>query len=112
CRVIDVLRCDDTAASTTYALSLHDALPIYSSADALGPDAGDRDGDGVPVDLDGRDDSGNRGHADCVWGIGVNNGKCGVDPEDAEDRKSTRLNSSHVEKSYAVFCLEKHSRCD
>src|SRR5204862_4193683 len=23
------------------------------------------------------------------------------------DRKSTRLNSSHVESSYAVFCLEK-----
>src|SRR6266576_2109198 len=25
----------------------------------------------------------------------------------AEDRKSTRLNSSHVELSYAVFCLQK-----
>src|SRR5204862_6303686 len=25
----------------------------------------------------------------------------------AEDRKSTRLNSSHVEMSYAVFCLKK-----
>src|SRR5690606_20131870 len=25
--------------------------------------------------------------------------------EDAEDRKSTRLNSSHVESSYAVVCL-------
>src|SRR5438874_9985411 len=24
-----------------------------------------------------------------------------------EDRKSTRLNSSHVETSYAVFCLKK-----
>src|SRR5438874_8018187 len=28
----------------------------------------------------------------------------------AEDRKSTRLNSSHVETSYAVFCLKKKSR--
>src|SRR5438874_7476876 len=27
--------------------------------------------------------------------------------ERAEDRKSTRLNSSHVEISYAVFCLKK-----
>src|SRR5438874_9022259 len=27
--------------------------------------------------------------------------------EGAEDRKSTRLNSSHVEISYAVFCLKK-----
>src|SRR5438874_5903469 len=25
----------------------------------------------------------------------------------SEDRKSTRLNSSHVEISYAVFCLKK-----
>src|SRR5436309_6142271 len=27
----------------------------------------------------------------------------------AGDRKSTRLNSSHVKKSYAVFCLKKKS---
>src|SRR5699024_12501208 len=28
----------------------------------------------------------------------------------AEDRKSTRLNSSHVSKSYAVFCLKKKKK--
>src|SRR5215469_7309337 len=28
------------------------------------------------------------------------------------DRKSTRLNSSHVETSYAVFCLKKKNRFD
>src|SRR5690606_40945577 len=28
------------------------------------------------------------------------------------DRKSTRLNSSHVKNSYAVFCLKKKSRTD
>src|SRR5699024_12865922 len=28
------------------------------------------------------------------------------------DRKSTRLNSSHVSISYAVFCLKKRSKCD
>src|SRR5690606_39498004 len=28
-------------------------------------------------------------------------------PETREDRKSTRLNSSHVKISYAVFCLKK-----
>src|SRR5438874_13012183 len=40
-----------------------------------------------------------------------------VDPEDSVrgrrgdgDRKSTRLNSSHVEISYAVFCLKKKKR--
>src|SRR5690349_21874340 len=31
-------------------------------------------------------------------------------PRPIEDRKSTRLNSSHVEISYAVFCLKKKSR--
>src|SRR5256885_4090194 len=30
-----------------------------------------------------------------------------VSPELAEDRKSTRLNSSHLVISYAVFCLKK-----
>src|SRR2546430_8107176 len=29
------------------------------------------------------------------------------DPTDGEDRKSTRLNSSHSQISYAVFCLKK-----
>src|SRR5207249_6911783 len=32
-----------------------------------------------------------------------------TDPAFAEDRKSTRLNSSHVSISYAVFCLKKKS---
>src|SRR5438874_4828483 len=30
--------------------------------------------------------------------------------ETVQDRKSTRLNSSHVEISYAVFCLKKKTR--
>src|SRR5690606_41767139 len=32
---------------------------------------------------------------------------CPARPSDASDRKSTRLNSSHVKISYAVFCLKK-----
>src|SRR5690349_24251391 len=32
------------------------------------------------------------------------------EPRDLGDRKSTRLNSSHVEISYAVFCLKKKTR--
>src|SRR5690349_24032305 len=31
-------------------------------------------------------------------------------PRGGEDRKSTRLNSSHVEISYAVFCLKKKKK--
>src|SRR5437868_11106818 len=33
-----------------------------------------------------------------------------VPPEHEQDRKSTRLNSSHVSISYAVFCLKKKKR--
>src|SRR3712207_6958838 len=31
-------------------------------------------------------------------------------PPDGEDRKSTRLNSSHANISYAVFCLKKKKK--
>src|SRR5690349_23375136 len=34
-----------------------------------------------------------------------------VNPGFGGDRKSTRLNSSHVEISYAVFCLKKKIMC-
>src|SRR5258705_14021759 len=35
-----------------------------------------------------------------------------VRPEDLRDRKSTRLNSSHLGISYAVFCLKKKKDSD
>src|SRR5215475_15329748 len=35
---------------------------------------------------------------------------CGCVDYLAEDRKSTRLNSSHVKISYAVFCLKKKKK--
>src|SRR5690606_42103184 len=36
----------------------------------------------------------------------------GADRADRADRKSTRLNSSHVKISYAVFCLKKKNNRD
>src|SRR5256885_4081869 len=36
--------------------------------------------------------------------------KVSMMPEGLEDRKSTRLNSSHLVISYAVFCLKKKKR--
>src|SRR5947199_3777860 len=36
----------------------------------------------------------------------------GLPPPPREDRKSTRLNSSHLGISYAVFCLKKKIRFD
>src|SRR5690625_5553957 len=46
-----------------------------------------------------------RGHGDRVAWTATATGSVG-DLDDA-DRKSTRLNSSHVAISYAVFCLKK-----
>src|SRR3712207_8387236 len=50
-----------------------------------------------------------RDKATAVW-----SGMIKVDPgaqrTDALDRKSTRLNSSHANISYAVFCLKKKTR--
>src|SRR2546430_11946648 len=33
-----------------------------------------------------------------------------IEPGDSVDRKSTRLNSSHSQNSYAVFCLKKKNK--
>src|SRR5438270_4224987 len=38
--------------------------------------------------------------------------RLGRAPEQEKDRKSTRLNSSHSQTSYAVFCLKKKKLCD
>src|SRR3712207_7071543 len=45
----------------------------------------------------------------CPCGSGKKYKKCGIPntPEHQRDRKSTRLNSSHANISYAVFCLKK-----
>src|SRR5690625_7026923 len=49
--------------------------------------------------------------AGVVVKIGKVSGKsCIIVANDATDRKSTRLNSSHVAISYAVFCLKKKNK--
>src|SRR3712207_7741328 len=53
-----------------------------------------------------------RGHAGGVWGLALGgDGRLvasgGADGTVRLDRKSTRLNSSHANISYAVFCLKK-----
>src|SRR5687768_18026866 len=54
----------------------------------------------VSVDPQGWAQFGHVKMRDYRWGIFLN-------PMDGEDRKSTRLNSSHGYISYAVFCLKK-----
>src|SRR5439155_24834539 len=73
---------NDPATTEIYTLSLHDALPIFAEATGA-PDFV------LPfVPAEGR--------------MPVSSGTSG-----SLDRKSTRLNSSHVAISYAVFCLKK-----
>src|SRR5690349_22801384 len=78
------------ATTEIYTLSLHDALPIYQPG--AGPVV---TGDPHQRLVDRR----------------TLLHEAGQRVADADrDRKSTRLNSSHVEISYAVFCLKKKKK--
>src|SRR5256885_11624631 len=82
---------NDPATTEIYTLPLHDALPISRGSGAvLGPY---------------QDDAAHRIRA--VVGRPLDTAQ-DLDRKDrAGDRKSTRLNSSHLVISYAVFCLKK-----
>src|SRR2546426_5489571 len=74
---------NDTATTEIYTLSLHDALPICRRATRTY-----------------RSRRRNHGQISDAWR-----------PEGGRrDRKSTRLNSSHLVISYAVFCLKKKKK--
>src|SRR5437868_13040197 len=89
-----------TATPQLYTLSLHDALPISAAAEMLA-DTADHQHLDVVVDVGLEHQVGvDLAHA---GGHGV----LGGGTVEGQDRKSTRLNSSHVSISYAVFCLKK-----
>src|SRR2546421_9241005 len=69
---------NDTATTEIYPLSLHDALPIYQARHWIEPHP-----------------------------IGPRHVRRAPPQQRHRDRKSTRLNSSHDQISYAVFCLKK-----
>src|SRR5690349_25051564 len=72
-----------TATTQIYTLSLHDALPICCSVGIVRSKRSSRPSTCTPR----------------------------IAPSSrTRDRKSTRLNSSHVEISYAVFCLKKKKK--
>src|SRR5688572_30914385 len=86
-----------TPPTEIYTLSLHDALPIS----------------------DDHRRRGNQGDADVPAEQAGQGGAARVQERDrrreaadgrAQDRKSTRLNSSHSQISYAVFCLKKKKK--
>src|SRR3712207_8334890 len=88
---------NDTAPPEIYTLSLHAALPIFAAARlhvAVGVEAFR-----VLPDDDQIEPTGPPRQP------GVGPGRPDVGEE---DRKSTRLNSSHANISYAVFCLKKN----
>src|SRR5687768_17734746 len=93
---------NDTATTEIYTLSLHDALPILRVAVLVGIEEGRRGLVVFPV------------HEEHQAGL-VALAEEVEEPlrvlrHDVEDRKSTRLNSSHGYISYAVFCLKKKKK--
>src|SRR5688572_30926623 len=80
-----------TTRPANYTLSLHDALPILQANERLGL--------GELLQLQHLDER-----------LGPKRRAAGQQREMLQlDRKSTRLNSSHSQISYAVFCLKKKS---
>src|SRR2546430_8372536 len=97
---------NDTATTEIYTLSLHDALPISEHeprADADVPHAA-----GIRLE-DGRDRRRHTGRSPARAGLRPHP-RAEHPRRDRRDRKSTRLNSSHSQISYAVFCLKKKKK--
>src|SRR3712207_8824701 len=91
---------NDTATTEIYTLSLHDALPICAPVARAVHLASAR--------LRHRRAQG-REHRAGVPDRGAD--ELARDPgRELRDRKSTRLNSSHANISYAVFCLKKKKK--
>src|SRR3712207_9403247 len=92
---------NDTATTEIYTLSLHDALPISS---VLRPCTG----------VYGCSRAYLEAKRETFWTPPAEVGSPTVGrwartAERPGDRKSTRLNSSHANISYAVFCLKKNT---
>src|SRR5690606_41455953 len=91
-----------TATTEIYTLSLHDALPILSSWDGL---TGAYPSRLFILPLGQVVDEYTKLELRSLSSIPLRLSRS--EEQDLLDRKSTRLNSSHVKISYAVFCLKK-----
>src|SRR3712207_9429189 len=90
---------NDTATTEIYTLSLHDALPISDGFDGWMEDFGEY----TPPDSQSHDGSPGTVMHNLYPTLYHGTATAQTPP----DRKSTRLNSSHANISYAVFCLKK-----
>src|SRR3712207_8354642 len=88
---------NDTATTEIYTLSLHDALPIYMASTDISLH------NKVPVAHDEHDHEHDHHDQPFIFKYIFSQDHKVI----AKDRKSTRLNSSHANISYAVFCLKK-----
>src|SRR5438445_2826925 len=88
---------NDTATTVIYTLSLHDALPISCRLPAR-------------LDVSPRFHRGSDRRCGSPAGAASGYFRGGAHRKYPEDRKSTRLNSSHANISYAVFCLKKKKK--
>src|SRR3712207_8064634 len=99
---------NDTATTEIYTLSLHDALPICQAGVGVRPHEPEQQPDENHGDrLDDRAVREHDGHQEAEHHEREVIGRIELL---GEDRKSTRLNSSHANISYAVFCLKKKRR--
>src|SRR5699024_12524710 len=89
--------CTPPPPTALYTLSLHDALPIS----VANPTAITRPALAISIGV-------RRRTAAWIPSSSRRSLSCAI--ASTRDRKSTRLNSSHVSISYAVFCLKKKTR--
>src|SRR3712207_8387705 len=89
---------NDTATTEIYTLSLRDALPIWLAEDGW-------EWDGPPPKRVWR--ASDQGEFEVLAEFEAATREEAIEWALQRDRKSTRLNSSHANISYAVFCLKK-----
>src|SRR5437899_2764456 len=77
--------------TTTYTLSLHDALPIYTHTTSVAADLGNTLGGTLTMGSVSESATTEPGTVGWTYSVA--------------DRKSTRLNSSHLGSSYVALCM-------
>src|SRR2546430_5814961 len=94
---------NDTATTEIYTLSLHDALPIFDQITCSGANCliSQYSVNKINQDLDLV--------KQFAWVKSFHESEV-LENLHKADRKSTRLNSSHSQISYAVFCLKKKKK--